>query len=192
MTSHLSQTPRSDVLDNRERILAAARAVFAVDGMATPMREIARQAGVGPATLYRHFPTKQALAAEALQEQMHACEAVVAEGLADQDPWQGFRVVIEKLFELHARNRGLTAAFTSAFPHATDLAAVRERALTSLAELAGRAKDGGHLRPDFVLDDLVLVLVANGGLQARSENARVAASRRLAELAIRAFRAKGA
>ena len=121
--------PRSDALDNRERILEAARAVFAAEGLDVPIRKIARRAGVGPATLYRHFPTKQALAAEAFTDQMHACQTIVAEGLTDPDPWQGFRVVVERLFELHARNRGFTVAFTSAFPHAIDLATIREETL---------------------------------------------------------------
>jgi AcrR family transcriptional regulator len=186
VVDRLPQTLRSDALDNRERILDAARAVFAAEGLDVPMREIAQRAGVGPATLYRRFPTKQTLAAEAFTEQMHACHAVVEEGLADADPWHGLCLVIEKLCELHARNRGFTTAFTSAFPHAMDLAAGREHALTSLAR---RAKDTGYLRPDFVLDDLILMLMANGGLHATSTNARVAASRRFAALAIRAFRA---
>jgi AcrR family transcriptional regulator len=182
----LPQTLRSDALDNRERILDAARAAFAAEGLDVPMRAIARRAGVGPATLYRRFPTKQALATEAFTEQMNACHAIVEEGLADPDPWHGLCLVIEKLCELHARNRGFTTAFTAAFLHAMDLAAGREHALTSLAR---RAKDTGHLRPDFVLDDLILMLMANGGLHATSTNARVAASRRFAALAIRAFRA---
>ena len=58
VTDRLPHTLRSDALDNRERILDAARAVFAAEGLDVPMREIARRAGVGPATLYRHFPTK--------------------------------------------------------------------------------------------------------------------------------------
>ncbi|MEV1330365.1 helix-turn-helix domain-containing protein [Micromonospora costi] len=189
MVDHLPQKLRSDALDNRERILDAARAVFAARGLDVPMREIARRAGVGPATLYRHFPTKQALAAEAFTEQIHACHAIAEEGLADPDPWHGFCHVIEKLCELQARNRGFITAFTTAFPHAIDLTAGRERALHSLAELARRAKDTGALRPDFVLDDLILVLVANSGLHVTPTNARIAASRRFAELAIRAFRA---
>ncbi|RKR92200.1 TetR family transcriptional regulator [Micromonospora pisi] len=189
MIDRLPQTLRSDAQDNRERILDAARAVFATEGLDVPMREIARRAGVGPATLYRRFPTKQALAAEAFAEQMYACHAIAEEGLAHPDPWQGFCLVIEKLCELHARNRGFTTAFTSAFPHAVDLATGREHALASLAELARRAKETGHLRPDFILDDLILMLMANGGLHATSTNARVAASRRFAVLAIRAFRA---
>jgi AcrR family transcriptional regulator len=190
VVDHLPHPLRSDARDNRERVLDAARAVFAAEGLDVPMREIARRAGVGPATLYRRFPTKQALVTDAFKEQMHACHAVIEDGLADPDPWHGFRVVIERLCELHARNRGFTTAFTAAFPHAIDLAAARERALGLLAELARRAKDTGHLRADFVLDDLVLVLMANGGLHATSVDARVAASRRLALLAIRAFKAR--
>lgn len=70
-----------------------------------------------------------------------------------------------------------------------DFAAGREYALSSMAELARRAKDAGRLRPDFVLDDLVLVLMANHGIRATSPTATVAASRRFAALAIQAFRA---
>ena len=98
-------------------------------------------------------------------------------------------LVIEKLCELHARNRGFTTAFISAFPHAVDLAAGREHALASLAELARRAKESGQLRPDFVLDDLILMFMASSGIRAASPAAAVAASRRFAALAIQAFQA---
>jgi AcrR family transcriptional regulator len=189
VTSDLSHTLRSDALDNRERILGAARAVFATEGLNVPMREIARRAGVGPATLYRRFPTREMLVTEAFTEEMRACHAIVDEGLADPDPWHGFCLVIEKLCELHARNRGFTAAFMSAFPGAMDFSAGREYALSSIAGLARRAKDGGQLRPDFVLDDLILMLMANRGIHAASPAARVAASRRFAALAIQAFHA---
>jgi AcrR family transcriptional regulator len=189
VTDRLSQTLRSDARDNRDRILDAARAVFAADGLDVPMREIARRAGVGPATLYRRFPTKEALVTEAFTDQMYACHAIVDEGLADPDPWHGFSGVIEKICDLHARDRGFTAAFMTTYPNAMDFAEVREHALTSFAELARRAKDAGHLRPDFVLDDLILILMANSGIHATSPAARVAASRRFAALAIRGLRA---
>jgi AcrR family transcriptional regulator len=189
VVDRLPQKLRSDAVDNRERILDAARAVFAAEGLDAPMREIARRAGVGPATLYRRFPTKQALVAEAFTEQIHACHAIVEEGLADPDPWHGFSRVVEKLCAVQARNRGFITAFTSAFPDAIDLAAEREQALNSLAELARRAKETGALRTDFVLDDLILILMANSGLHMTSTGARVRASRRFAALAIRAFRA---
>ena len=100
--------------------------------------------------------------------------------------------MIEKICELHARDRGFTAAFMSAFPGAMDFAADREYALRSVAELARRAKEAGRLRPDFVLDDLVLVLMANSGIRAASPAAAVAASRRFAALAIQAFQASPA
>ena len=178
---------RSDALDNRDRIRDAARVVFAAEGLNVPMREIARRAGVGPATLYRHFPTKETLAIEAFGDQMHACHAIVDEGLADPDPWHGFCLVFEKICELHARDRGFTAAFFSTFPRAMDFVAEREYALTAIGGLAQRAKDTGQLRPDFVLDDLILMLRAHGGIDASSPAARIKASRRFAALAIQAF-----
>ena len=192
MTSRLPHPLRSDALDNRELILDAARAAFTADGLNVPMREIARRAGVGPATMYRRFPTKEALVTEALAGQMRACHAIVDEGLADPDPWRGFCHVIEGICELHARNRGFTAAFMSAFPNAMDFTADRDYALRSVAGLARRARDAGRLRPDFVLDDLILMLMANSGIRATSPAAAVAASRRFAALAIQAFQASAA
>jgi AcrR family transcriptional regulator len=180
---------RSDARDNRKLILDAARTLFAAEGLDVPMREVARRAGVGPATLYRHFPAKQALVAEAFSEQMRACHSIVDEGLDDPDPWHGFCLVIEKICALHARDRGFTAAFISAYPTAVDFAADREYALRSVARLARRAQDAGRLRPDFVLDDLILMLMANGGIRTSSPAAAVVASRRFAALAIQAFQA---
>lgn len=192
MPDRLPHSLRSDARDNRERILSVAAAAFAAEGLDVPMREVARRAEVGPATLYRHFPTKAALVTEAFAEQMATCAAIVEDALADPDPWHGFCQVIEKVCEMHARDRGFTAAFVSAFPDAIDFAAERERALRSVAELAGRAKAAGGLRRDFVVDDLILVFMANGGIRATSPDAAVAASRRFAALIIRGLRAEPA
>ncbi|MEU9063984.1 helix-turn-helix domain-containing protein [Streptomyces sp. NPDC048430] len=188
MDDGLPHTLRSDALDNRERILDAARALFSADGLDVPMREIARRAEVGPATLYRRFPTKQALVAEAFADQLRACRTIVDEGCADPDPWRGLCLVIEKICELHARDRGFTEAFLSTLPGAPDVAG-REYTVKALAGLAQRAKDAGRLRSDFVLDDLILVLMANKGIQTRSTATQVMASRRFAALAIQAFEA---
>ncbi|MET0424620.1 MAG: helix-turn-helix domain-containing protein [Actinoplanes sp.] len=185
----MTQTLRSDARDNRERIIAAARLTFANEGLDVPMREIARRAGVGPATLYRRFPTKEALMAEAFGEQMISCTTAVEAGLAEPDPWRGFCRVIEEVCEIHALDRGFTAAFISAFPRAMDFEASRDYALRSMGELARRAKAAGKLRADFVLDDLILVIMANGGIRATSPAAAVAASRRFAALIIRSFAA---
>ncbi|MER6159584.1 helix-turn-helix domain-containing protein [Streptomyces sp. NPDC001868] len=192
MTTRLPHSLRSDARDNRERILAVARTTFAERGLDVAMREIARRADVGPATLYRHFPTKEALVTEAFGEQMRACTSLVDEGLADPDPWRGFCLVVEKVCELHAQDRGFTAALVSAFPRAIDFAANREQAWGKFAELARRAKAAGGLRPDFVPDDLIMVLMANSGIRTTSPTAAVAASRRFAALLIQGMRTQPA
>jgi AcrR family transcriptional regulator len=182
VASPLTQMLRSDARDNRDRILGAARSVFVSQGFDAPMRSVADRAGVAPATLYRRFPTKQALITEAFAEQMDACHAVIEKGLADPDPWRGLSRVIEDLFALHARDWGFARAFAAAFPRAADLGTARERSLAALALLTRRARATGRLRPDFSLDDLIVVLRANNGL-------RGADSRRFARLAIRALAA---
>lgn len=189
VTDHLPHTLRSDALDNRERILDAARALISTDGLDVPMREVARRAGVGPATLYRRFPTKQMLVAEAFADQLNACRAIVDEGCADPDPWRGLCLVIERFCELHARDRGFTEAFLSTYPGVKDVAAAREYTVKAVAELAQRAKEAGHLRSDFVLDDLILILTANKGIHATSTASQFKASRRFSELVIQAFEA---
>ncbi|SHM37815.1 TetR/AcrR family transcriptional regulator [Actinacidiphila paucisporea] len=189
MTSRLPQTVRSDARDNRARILEAARAVFGEDGLGAPMREVARHAGVGPATLYRHFPTKQALIAATFAEQRRACQAAVRDALADPDPWHGFRDLVERICELHAHSRGFADAFMAAFPEAMDFTADRERTLQAVGELARRAQKTGQLRAGFVVDDLVLMLMAHRGLHDTPPTARVTASRRFAAYVIEAFRA---
>ncbi|MEV0839669.1 helix-turn-helix domain-containing protein [Actinocatenispora sera] len=180
---------RSDARDNRDRILDAARALFATEGLDVPMREVARRAGVGPATLYRRFPTKERLVTEAFTDQLHTCRGIVDEGLADPDPWHGFCQVLERICVLHAGDRGFTEAFIATYPRAVDFAAERSRTMTAMHTLAARAQRAGQLRADFVLDDLILMIMANRGIRGTSTAARVAASRRFVALAVEAFRA---
>lgn len=189
MTARLPHNQRSDARHNRARILDAARAVFITDGLDVPIRKIARRAEVGSATVYRHFPTKEMLIAGAFTEQVLAWRSTMAEGLADPDPWHGFCLTVEKLCELQARDHGFTAAFKSTFPRAMDFAAMRTSSLTSAAELIRRVKDTDRLRKDVVLDDLILMIMANDGIHASTPAARIAASRRFAALMIQAFQA---
>jgi AcrR family transcriptional regulator len=189
VTARLSHNQRSDARDNRDRILDTARAVFVTDGLDVPIREIARRAEVGPATVYRHFRTKEMLVAEAFTEQVLAWRSTMDEGLADPDPWHGFCLAVEKLCELQARDHGFTAAFKSTFPRAIDFTAMRASSLASAAELIRRVKDTGRLRPDVVLDDLILMIMANNGIHASTPAARIAASRRFAAHMIQAFQA---
>lgn len=146
-------------------------------------------AGVGPATLYRRFPTKETLITEAYAEQVALCTAIVAEGLADPDPWHGFRQMIKKVCELHAHNRGFTSAFLAAYPEAIGFTSKRDQALQAVSELARRAIATGKLRSDFVLADLILVLQANSGVRADSPAEALVAARQFAAWQIQAFRA---
>jgi AcrR family transcriptional regulator len=186
VTAEVSQQQRSDARDNRARILAVARAAFAAEGLEVPIREIARRAQVGAATVYRHFPTKEALLSEVLAEPMALCSAVVEQGLAEADPWRGFCLVIEKLMEAHALDRGLSSAFTSRLPY---FKADRDRTIRLLLHLIRRAKEAGSLRADFVLEDFIMAMMANEGIRAESPEQRAAASRRFAALMTQSFHA---
>jgi AcrR family transcriptional regulator len=180
---------RSDARDNRLRILEVARLAFAADGIDVPIREIARRADVGAATVYRHFRTKEALLTEAFAERMASCSVIVEQGFAAADPWSGFSLVVERLMEVHALDRGFAHAFTSQLPRAADSAAERDRTLRLLFDLVRRAKEAGALRRDFVLEDISLALMANEGIRVDSPGMRVAASRRFAALMLQSFQA---
>ncbi|MFF5114034.1 TetR/AcrR family transcriptional regulator [Streptosporangium sp. NPDC000509] len=189
MTAEVRQSRRSDVRDNRARILAAARAAFAQEGLDVPIREIARRAQVGPATVYRHFPTKESLLTAAFGEGMTLCSQIVDEGRADPDPWHGFRETIFRLMEMRALGRSFSHAFVSRLPASVGLAADRDRALRGMRELLSKAKEAGDLRADIVLEDVVLTMTANEGIRAESPALRAAAARRFAALMIQSFQA---
>jgi AcrR family transcriptional regulator len=189
MAERLPHLLRADAQDNRDRVLEAARSLFSERGLDVPMREIARRAEVGPATLYRRFPTKQNLIDDAFADELRSCRRIVENGCADPDPWRGFCSVIERLGALNARNRGFVDAFMSAAPEAAMFSRHRAALLRLLAELAERAQQSGELRRDFLIDDLVLILQAGRGLSATPFFTQEAAARRFAVLAIDALRA---
>ncbi|MFI6290274.1 TetR/AcrR family transcriptional regulator [Nonomuraea sp. NPDC050790] len=178
---------RADARHNRDRILEAATALFAARGIEVPMAAIARRAGVGVATLYRRFPTREALVTEVFREHLATCVATIDTALQDPDPWLGFRAFIEKVCAMNAVDRGFAAAFLTAFPHALDFGRERARAERGFAELVRRAKATGRLRADFERSDLSLILMANDGITATSAPAAVAASRRLVALLLGSF-----
>lgn len=175
---------RADARENRDRVLAAARELFSASGLEVTMRQVARRAGVGPATLYRRFPTKQALLAEVFDEEVVACSTIVREAAADTDPWRGFCSALRGLLILNGQNKGFTDAYFMTYGDAAALRDHRATMLTALAALVRRAKDAGRLRKDFEVDDLVLLLRAGRGSSVGSESARAAAARRLADILI--------
>lgn len=188
MTESLTQILRTDAKENRDRILEVAREVFASDGLGVSMREVARRAEVGPATLYRRFPTKKDLILESFLDEFRTCRQIVRDGYDHPDAWRGFCYIIEQLSELNAQNQGFTEAFVAEYPEAVDLALHRSEALRAFTDLARRAQAQGKLRSDFVVDDLVLVLSAGRGLSTTPTKDRVRAARRFAALMIDALR----
>ncbi|MFD8779334.1 TetR/AcrR family transcriptional regulator [Streptomyces sp. NPDC059916] len=180
---------RADARRNRERVLAAARAVFAEHGIDAPMATVARRAGVGVATLYRHFPTRDALVRGAFAKQMDTCVRALTEALAAPDPWQGFQQLIETVCALQREERGFPAAFVAAFPDSTpEHAQARQRAERDFTTLVRRAQASGALRADFHPSDLAMVLLAHCGLVTALPGDG-AASRRLVAYLLQSFRA---
>lgn len=154
-----------------------------------PMAAIARRAGVGVATLYRRFPTRESLVSEVFADQLAGCMSLVDEALAAPDPWRGFCTVIEKLCAMQVIDRGFSAAFLTTFPDAIDFDQARTRAEEGFAEVVRRAQESGELRADFDSSDLALILHANAGITADEPEVALAASRRLVAYLLQAFRA---
>lgn len=184
----MTQKLRADAQENRDRILDAARALFSERGLETSMRDVARSAEVGPATLYRRFPTKQALIDSVFADEVRACRQIVLDGCADPDPWSGFARIIEGLTLLNVQNRAFVDAFMGADPEAPVFAHHRASLLRQVQTLATRAQRAGLLRHDFVLDDFVLILQAGRGLSATRSADRTLAARRFAALALDSLR----
>jgi len=183
---------RADARINRERILAAARAAFAAHGIDVPVAAIARRAGVGVATLYRRFPTRDALVAAAFAEQLEECAGILDEALDDADAWRALCRVLEKVCAMQAVDRGFTAAFLSRFPDDAAFERRRLRAQQSLADLVERAKATGRLRADFDPGDITLLLLANSGVAGQEPEVAASASRRLVGYLLQSLRAETA
>lgn len=183
---------RADAARNRERIVQAAREVFAEHGLNASMNEISRRAGVGIATLFRRFPTRDALIAATFADKMAAYGAAIDEALADPDPWHGFCGYIERVCELQVQDHGFADVLTTTFPTAKGLEADRNRAGRALAELIARAKATGRLRQDFLHQDVPLILMANAGVVNATRETAPHAYRRLVGYLIQSFAAEAA
>jgi AcrR family transcriptional regulator len=145
---------RRDARANRERILAAAARAFADEGFDVSLIEIARRAGVGNATIHRHF-TKEQLLAELFQDLEDQLGAALQDALDDPDPWRGFTDYLDLIFTGMERDRAL--AQLSTFRMRSDSVLVRK-----FAQLVKRARDAGGLRPDVTAQDVHFVLMGIG------------------------------
>lgn len=183
------QPLRSDAERNRERIIAAARTVFARDGLNASMASVAREAGVGIATMFRRFPTKEELVDAVFIDRMTAYADAVTAALDDPDPWQGFVGYVETVCAMQAADYGFADVLTTTFPSAKALERRRNEAYEGMVELIGRAKATGRLREDFDPSDLVLVHMANAGVVNATGTAAPDAWRRVVALLIQSFEA---
>jgi AcrR family transcriptional regulator len=146
-------TLRADARRNRELILSAAREQFADHGLDVHMEQIARAAGVGVGTVYRHFPAKEDLL-QALADERFARFAEHAQaGLEDPDPWNGFRELMRASARVVAEDRGLSEAMDQ-LPDLCRASAEKVRLLELVSELIERAKANGAIRADFTADDV--------------------------------------
>jgi AcrR family transcriptional regulator len=146
---------RADARRNHECVLAAARAAFAEGGEATALEQIARRAGVGIGTLYRHFPNRQALL-EALyvNELEKVCRS--AEPLDDADPCQALNDWFERLIGYLTTKRALAHELMDYLDPDASLFRECRAALFAAGEpLLKRAQDAGVARPDVGFSDVL-------------------------------------
>ena len=157
------QPLRKDAERNRQRILEAARELFAQRGLGVTLNDIAHHAGVGVGTVYRHFPTKEALI-DALVAEAFARLVVVAKEQAqrDDDPWDALVTTLWAGAEIMAGDRAVSAILSEVYgPVNVDLDLQLEMTETTTI-LVDRARAAGVLRPDVILDDIPMVMCGIG------------------------------
>jgi AcrR family transcriptional regulator len=186
-----SDTPalRADAMRNRGRIIDAARQVFAEQGLDASMNEVARRAGVGIATLFRRFATREELIAATFADRMSEYVTAIETALEHPDPWQGFCDYVRQVCAMQAGDLGFTDVLTQTFPTAKKLEADRDRAFHRFTALIDRAKAAGGLRADFVAEDLPMLLMANAGVVTAAAASAPETSPRLVAYLIQSFAA---
>jgi AcrR family transcriptional regulator len=155
----LTRPKRADARRNYEKVLSAAREAFAEGGESTSLEEIARRAGVGIGTLYRHFPSRQALL-EALYvgEVEEICRS--AEELADTDPWEALNTWFERFIAYVATKRALADELLNYLDRDAELFQTCRAALFAGGEpLLARAQEAGAVRADVTIDDVISMVV---------------------------------
>ena len=159
---------RADAVRNRQLILDAAREAFTEHGEDAQMDDIARRAGVGVGTLYRHFTTKEMLVGELIHVKLSDfAERVRAKFEEESDPWAAFEGGLREQTEVMARDAAHQRMPFAATPEAMTRA---EPAVRELREAWGvvieRAKEAGVLREDFQVDDIRTLMCGLGSMMA--------------------------
>ncbi len=152
------KTLRADARRNRERVLAAASAAFAAEGFEVGVAEIARRAGVGTGTLFRHFPTKLELEVAVILERKQEMLASVRAALAEPDPWTGFARMMTDGVEMTACDRCIGEVASPELLADERMQALRTELLDGTEQVLARGREAGvdprrprrrgHLRAD--------------------------------------------
>lgn len=179
---------RADAVRNRERVVAAAAAVFAERGIEAGVPDIAERAGVGKATVYRSFPTKEHLIAAVVIEKLTDLERRARERLDHPDPWQALVELVEEDAGRQCVDRSLSSALHAGV--AADLLAPARASMWGvLDQLMDRAKAQGTMRADATAGDLRVLWHGVSRVLTADGVADAAEWRRYCKLALGALRA---
>jgi len=156
MSREASRPARADARRNTDALLEAALAVFATSGVDAPVREIAARAGVGVATLYRHFPQRSDLVAAVFRHEVDACADAAPILATEHEPGEALARWMQRYAAFVAAKRGLAAALHSGNPAFDTLPAYFDKRLRpALRGLLTAAVAAGEARADIAPDDLL-------------------------------------
>jgi AcrR family transcriptional regulator len=150
---------RADAQRNYDRLVTAARTVFAQEGGGASMESIAREAGVGIGTLYRHFPKRIDIVEAVYREDVDELTSVAESVVADLDPWPALVAWLEAFVRYASSKRRFLSELHEAFEKNPDLRiASRERIEAALGIVLTRAQEAGEVRRDIDGPDLMQLL----------------------------------
>lgn len=150
---------RVDAARNRDRVLAAAREAVARGDTSLPLNELARRAGVGVGTVYRNFPTRQALLEALSEDRLRALLTEAGTALAEADPRTGLERLLRTALAVLASDEGFAEVLAAPRRDTGGaVAGLRSRFDRAADDLIARARDAGALRPGLDAEDLRLLL----------------------------------
>jgi AcrR family transcriptional regulator len=149
---------RADAARNRARVLDAARSAFAEAGLDVGVEEIARRAGVGKGTLYRRFPTKEALVRAIFEDILDEIEHIVEAAEAEPDAWTAFTAYLSATARMQASNQGFYDVVAQRLGAAALTDDQRERIIDTTTRMLKRAQEARVVRDDLVPEDVQLML----------------------------------
>jgi AcrR family transcriptional regulator len=148
---------RKDAERNRQRVVDAARELFAEKGLEATLNDVARHANVGVGTVYRRFATKEELLDAVFEDGIDRVVALAESALQQDDSWGGFVWFVEQLCELTATDRGLREMVYSKAYGGHGVECARLRLTPPISKLVERARDDGYLRPDVEPSDMPIL-----------------------------------